>query len=241
MHGALSDSLKETLRRLVESGDESNPALAVLLRDYTAYHRLLVIVGGLFLLGFIVLSAFFWRRFRRTPKVGDRRWTFEKKTYLCFGVLSVLVGLFLALVVAGNVSNVLNPRTGFEGAIGLLGAPKAGTQAAELQQSFATWLASGDTQTPATVQQAIDNRLSWQRPKAIICSLLLVLSLIATALVWRRLIRSSRSPQARWSVGRVALLLLGVVLVGVCLVLMLMVMGNTQGSIAPISLTLFYG
>ena len=200
-----------------------------------------MVVGGIFLLSFIVLSVFFWRRFKRAPKSGARGWTFEKLTYFGFGVLTVLVGLFLALIVAANVSNVLNPQNGFVGAIPMLGAPKAGTPTAELQQAFAVWLDSGGAQAPPLVQAAIDDRLSWQRPKAIICSLLLVVFLLLCARVWRTLIRRTRAPDARWRLAETVLLLVGVLTVGICLLLMLMVMGNTQGSIAPISLTLFYG
>jgi hypothetical protein len=237
----VNDTLKTTLRDVLRSGTDSNPALNVLIDDYTKYHVVLVVVGGLFLLGLALLSIFFWSRFTRAPRHDTRKWTFEKKTYFSFGILSVLVALFMALVVAGNVSNVLNPRNGFEGAIGMLSASKAGTRAAELHQPFTTWLTSGSEQVPSAVQGAIDDRLSWQRPKAIICSVLLVLFLVLSVWIWRRLIRTSRVPGTGWGLKRAALLMLGVVTVAVCLLLMLMVIGNTQGSIAPISLTLFYG
>jgi hypothetical protein len=84
----VDDTLQETLRKLLESGTESNPALNALIGDYTTYHVVLVVVGGLFLLGLIVLATFFWTRFRRAPRTDTRRWTFEKKTYFAFGVLS---------------------------------------------------------------------------------------------------------------------------------------------------------
>jgi len=127
---------------------------------------------------------------------------------------------------------VIDPRTGFAGALGLLGAPKHGTSTAALQDAFAGWLRSGGDAVPPEVAAAIDGRLAWQRPKAVICSVLLVAAVTATALAWRAIARGS---------GRRLLRLGAVVGTGACLLLMLMVLGNVQGSIAPLSLTLFFG
>jgi hypothetical protein len=237
----VDDTLQETLRKLMRSGTESNPALNVLLADYTKYHVVLVVVGGLFLLGLILLSVFFWTRFRSAPRTDVRRWTFEKKTYFSFGILSVVVAMFLALVVAANVSTVMNPRQGFSGSISMLRTGPPGTPTDDLHQAVDAWLQSGSADTPSVVQDQIDERLAWQRPKAIICSVLLVVFVILSALIWRALIRTSRDGAAKGRLKKVSLLLLGVVTVLACLLLMLMVMGNTQGSIAPISLTLFFG
>ncbi len=237
----MDSTLQETLREMLRSGTESNPALNMLMDDYTTYHVVLVIIGTLFLLGLILLAVLFWTRFRGAPKADTGKWTFEKKTYFFFGVLSVLVGLFLALVVAANVSTVVNPRPGFAGSISMLGTPKAGTQTDDLYRSVNAWLQSGSPDTPSVVQSRIDDRLAWQRPKAIVTSVLLLVFLALSALIWRTLIRKSRDHAARWRLKEAALLLLGVATVLACLLLMLMVMGNTQGSIAPISLTLFFG
>jgi len=237
----VNETLPDTLKALLRSGDDSNPALKVLVSDYTRYHLVLVIVGGLFLVATAVLTVIFWRRFRRAPRTDTRKWTFEKKTYFWFGALGVLVGVLLAVIVAANVSTVLSPRQGFSGSIGLLGSAKAGSPAEALQASFDGWLQSGSSDVPAQVQASIDDRLSWQRPKAIICSVLLILVAVLSAGVWRSLIRRSRAGVGRWTLKDAALLLVGFVTVGMCLLLMLMVMGNTQASLAPISLTMFYG
>jgi uncharacterized membrane protein YidH (DUF202 family) len=239
--GVGSDSLQDTLKGIVRSGTDSNPALNTLLGDYMKYHVVLVVVGGLFLIGLAALCVIFWRRFAKAPKGSTRGWSFERRTYFCFGALSLMVTLFMALVVLANVSNVVNPQHGFAGAIPLLGTPSPGTSAEALQQSFATWLQSGSTEVPDVVQGAIDDRLSWQRPKAIICTVLLVAFLLLCAVIWRALIRKSRVRTSRRTFAEWSLLGGGIISVGVCLLLMLMVIGNTQGSIAPISLTLFYG
>ncbi len=237
----MNDTLHDTLDALLRSGSESNPALNALLRDYTRYHVVLIVLGGLFLVAFALLAAFCWRRLRRAPKWDDRRWSFERATYLCFGASSAVLGLMTAVLVAANASNVIDPRQGFSGAIAMVGAPGPGSRAAELHQSFGTWLGSGQAATPSLIDTRIDERLAWQRPKAIICVVLLVVFVVLSAWVWRTLIRRSRARRAGWTRNDLMLLVAGVGACPVCLLLMLMVIGNTQGSFAPMSLTLFYG
>lgn len=234
-------SLQGLLRSLLESGSESNPALNALISDYARYHLVLVLVGGMFLVALILLSALLWRRFRRAPRTVARRWTFEKRVYFVFGLLSVLVGLAMTLIVAANVSTAVHPREGFAGSISLLGAPQPGTPSADVQASVYAWLESGSPDMPAALQAQVDERLSWQRPKAIVCSVLLVVFVLLSVLIWRGLIRRSRAPGTGWDLTAVGLFVLGVITVLASLLLMLMVMGNTQGSLAPISLTLFLG
>jgi hypothetical protein len=94
---------------------------------------------------------------------------------------------------------------------------------------------------PSLIQGEIDDRLSWQRPKAVLCTVLLLGFAGLSALIWRTLIRRFRMPEARWRLRDGTLLVLGLFTVALCLLLMLMVIGNTQGSLAPISLTLFFG
>ena len=234
-------SLQELLRTLLQSGSESNPALNALISDYSTYHLVLVMVGGLFLVALIILSVFLWRRFSRAPRTGTRRWTFEKRVYFVFGLLSVLVGLAMTVIVAANVSTAVHPREGFAGSISMLGTPQPGTPSADVQGSVYAWLESGSPDTPAALQAQIDERLSWQRPKAIVCGVLLVVFVFLSFLIWRALIRRSRDRTARRGFPGGGLFVLGVITVLASLLLMLMVMGNTQGSLAPISLTLFLG
>lgn len=236
----VTDTLAETLRRLLKSDAPSSPALDVLIADYARYHLVLVIVGGFFLLCQILLIIFFWRRFRRAPKPTAHRWTFERVTYFGFGLLSVCVALFLALVVAANISNAVSPRAGFAGSIGLLSEPEVGTSTYDVQRAYDQWLKSDDAEVPPGVQTAVNERLAWQRPKALICSALLLLFVVLSAATWRTLIRRSRGPDAKWKLADSALLLAGVFTVAACLLLMLMVMGNTQAAVAPISMTMFY-
>ncbi len=237
----MNDTLRDTLDELLRSGSDSNPALNALLRDYAKYHVVFIAVGGLFVVVFVVLAAFCWRRFRTTPRSGDRRWSFERRTYLFFGASSVVLALMLAVIVVANISNVVDSRHGFSGAIGMVLTAPPGTRDAELHQSFTSWLQSGGTATPSLIDTRIDERLAWQRPKAIICSALLVVFVLLSARIWRTLIRRSRVRQARPTRADRALLVGGSATGALCLLLMVMVIGNTQGSFAPMSLTLFYG
>ena len=87
---------------------------------------------------------------------------------------------------------------------------------------------------------SLNECLAWKRPKALICSALLLLFVVLSAATWRTLIRRSRGPDAKWKLADSALLLAGVFTVAACLLLMLMVMGNTQAAVAPISMTMLY-
>jgi hypothetical protein len=94
---------------------------------------------------------------------------------------------------------------------------------------------------PAPVRRAIDDRLAWQRPKAIVSAVLLLTFLILSARTWRALLDGSPGASGRWRPGDVVRLAAGLGEVAVCLLLMLMVMGNTQASLAPVAMTLLYG
>jgi len=234
-------TLHDILDELLRSGSDSNPALNALLDDYTKYHVAFIAVGGLFLLAFAALAAFCWRRFRRTPRSPDRSWSFERATYLLFAGSSAVLAVMMALIVAANASNVADARSGFSGGLAMIDTPRAGTRTAELNQSFTTWLQSGQTDTPMLINSRIDDRLAWQRPKAIICAVLLVGLVLLSVRIWRTLIRRRRARQAGWRPKDVALLASGIVAGPVCLLLMVMVIGNSQASLAPLSMTLFYG
>lgn len=183
----------------------------------------------------IILSVYFWRRFKKTKKAK----TFEKKVYFCFGLVSTIVTLFMFLIVAANLSSVLNPQEGFAQFIPDLGTPQAGTQKAALHQAVNTWAQSGSTKIPSILQNKIKNRLSWQRPKAIVCSILLVVFTVFTARLWRKLI-NLRASQPVWRLKEKALTTIGVIAVPVTLLLMIMALANTQASLAPITLTLLF-
>ena len=233
-----SDSLQDTLYNLTQSGTRANPALNTLLHDYIKFHAVLIIEGGIFTLMLIVLIVYFWRRLKRTQNTKSRNWTFEKKTYFCFGLVSTVVTLFMLLIVAANLSNVLNSQEGFVQSILDLGTPQMGTQKAALHQAVNTWALSGSAQMPSILQNGVNDRLAWQRPKAIVCSILPIVGTVFTVCLWQRLIKNSRVSGSIWSLKGKALITIGVIAVPVMMVLMIMAAANTQASFAPVTLTL---
>lgn len=235
-----NDTLQNTLYNLAQSNMLSNPAFNRLLQDYTKYHLVFFIEGSIFALFLLILSLYFWLQFRKTSKPKASIWTFEKKTYFCFGLITTIVMLFMFLIVAANLSNVLNPQEGFIRSIPDLGTPQAGTQKAALYQAVEIWARSGDVYMPFILENEVRNRLAWQQPKAIISSILLVGCIIFAVSLWRKLIKISRTNESVWKLKEKALITIGVLVVPVTFLLMIMTLANTQASFAPIMLTLLF-
>jgi hypothetical protein len=213
-----------------EPVQRANPAYERLLQDYTDYHFALVVVGGVFTLALLRFAVFSWVRFSRTARGPERR------THLVFSIVSSTVVLLFGVVLAGNLSNVLNPQQGLASTIGTPGdlGPAAST---ELTRSLNAWVRSDSAEVPALIQDRVDARLAWQEPKAVISVVLLVALVALSVLVWRRVI-------AKWRTGTragFARVFAGSLAMFACFVLMLMVMGNVQASYAPIVMTLVFG
>jgi hypothetical protein len=234
-------NLKGTLEELLESGSTSNAALNRLLDDYTTYHATLVVVGGCFLLALLLFTGFCWRQYRGSRARGAGTRTFERRTYAGLGLLSVAVSAVLAVVVAANLSNALDARHGFSGVVTSLGSPPASSSLAGLQLEFSTWLQSGDAATPSPIEDRINDRLAWQQPKALITGVLLVLITAFSARAWRGLLWVSRVPARPWAARDRFRLAVAIGSVPICLLLMLMVIGNTQASVAPLTMTMLFG
>jgi uncharacterized membrane protein YidH (DUF202 family) len=200
----------------------TSPAYDRLLIDDRNYHIVFLVVGGLFTLFLLLFSVFSWVRFRQA-----RRRTFERRSYFSFGTVCLILGLAMTVVYWANVTSVVNPRQTL-----------SGTTFSRIGQ---TWLRSGRAQISPLLQHAIDERLAWQRPKAIICSILLVAFVTLTVFLWRTLIRQSRTGEPFRTFSRRLMLGAGVLSAASCLLLMLMVIGNTEGAFAPLSLTVLYG
>jgi hypothetical protein len=236
----VTSGLQATLSSLTQSGSRANPAYATLVHDYATYHAVLVVEGGMFALLLIGLSVHCWRRFKRLHTAERRTWTFERKTYVSFGLVGTGSALLMLLIVAANLSNVVDPHAGFAQSLPDLGLPQAGTHKAELHQAVNAWAQVGSTDMPALLHNGVHDRLGWQRPKAIVSSILLVVLAGFTASVWQNLIRHSRARGARWSLKEKARITIGVIAVPVTMVLMIMALANTQASFAPITLTLLF-
>jgi hypothetical protein len=200
----------------------TSPAYDRLLTADRNFHVVFLVVGGLFTLLLLLFSVFSWMRFKRA-----RRRTFERRSYLSFGAVSLAIGLVMAVVSWGNVTSVVNPRQTLSGTT--------------LSRIGETWLQSGSGRISPLLQQAIDERLAWQRPKAIICSVLLVAFVTLTVFAWRVLIRQSVAGEPFRKISRRLMLGAGVLSAVSCLLLMLMVIGNAEGAFAPLFITVLYG
>ncbi|MEV4345031.1 hypothetical protein AB0J83_11190 [Actinoplanes sp. NPDC049596] len=193
---------------------ETTPAYDRVLADDRNYHIVFLVAGGLFTVLLLSFAVFAWRRFRRAP-----RRTFERRTYLGFGLASLILGLFMLVACWANITSVVNPRQTL-----------AGTTFSPVGQQ---WLDAGRAEVSPLLQEAIDDRLAWQRPKAVICAILLVALLALTVALWRSLLRRPT--------GRRPTLAAAILAAAACVPVMLMVIGNAEGAIAPLTLTVIYG
>jgi hypothetical protein len=126
-----------------------------------------------------------------------------------------------------NVTSVVNPRQTL-----------SGTTFSPVGEA---WLRSGSAQVSPLLQHAIDERLAWQRPKAVACAVLLVGFVVLTMSLWRALLRRSGTGETVRKAPSRLLLSAGILSAGFSLLLMLMVIGNTEGALAPLTLTVIYG
>ncbi|XVV10062.1 hypothetical protein ACQP2X_35180 [Actinoplanes sp. CA-131856] len=193
---------------------ETSPAYDRVLADDRNYHLVFLVVGGLFTVLLLLLCVFSWVRFRRA-----RRHTVARRTHLGFGVASLTLGLFMLVAWWANLTSVVDPRKTL-----------SGTTFSPVGRK---WLEGGRAELSPALQQAIDERLAWQRPKAVVCAVLLVALVALTVFLWRTILRRAT--------GRRLLVGAGILSAAGCVLLMLMVIGNTEGALAPLTLTVIYG
>jgi hypothetical protein len=229
----LNDELHHTLSEQLQSGWQSNPAMKTLINDYANYHAVLVAAGGCLVLIFVLLSIFFWIRLKRTPLAVKHTWAFEKKVYCSFGLLSLLVGLFLALIVAVNATNVFDPLHGFSLLVGSLATPNTSVVGHVLNE----WIKSGNGNIPPLIEQKIHERIAWQRPKAMVCGMLLVVFVALSALLWNTLLKKTRASESKWRLKEITCFVAGIASVTLSFLMAVMVVANMQGAIAPITIT----
>jgi hypothetical protein len=227
----MGNELAETLRAMLRPGASANPVLNHLIDAYAAYHLVLAAVGGVFAVLLLLLAVVCFVRFRAAGRGAPR---FERRAVLSLGAVCGVAALLLGVIVAANLGVGLHPRPGFADSIPLLGTPAPGTSGSRLQHAFTAWLRSGNGPEPALVQEAVSRRLAWQRPKAIICAVLLVVLTWTSLRAWAALI-------GRSGTRRRALLGACIASAAACLLLVLMVMANTQAAVVPLAMTLFYG
>jgi Na+(H+)/acetate symporter ActP len=87
----------------------------------------------------------------------------------------------------------------------------------------------------------VRDRLSWQRPKAAICGILLIISSAFTVKIWRRLLEQTESDEGATGLGRTILVALAILGIPTSLFLMILAIVNTQASLAPLVITFGQG
>lgn len=239
----MNNQLQNTLRSLIQSGWQSNPAMHKIIDDYAEYHAALVIAGGLFTMILISLSVVFGIKFKKIPRTGKFKWTFAKKVYFSFGLLSSIVALFMALLVAVNATTAFNPLPGFSLLIDDL---TPSIYKAKLHHAYNTWIQSGSITPPTLIEQHIHRRVTFHFTKAIVCGILLIVFTVLNIRLWstlitERIITERNVSETKWRLKERIFFVAGMGTIALSLLMMIIVVANLQGAFAPITLTLFFG
>lgn len=106
--GELADTLDQVRQRLTDSlsrGDQSPPALEVMISNFSRYHVALAVVGAIVAVVLSAMSVVLWKRFARTGS-SDRH---TRRVLGSFGVLSALLSLVVIVVVVANTTTAAHP------------------------------------------------------------------------------------------------------------------------------------
>lgn len=223
----------------MRSGWQSNAAMRSIVDDYVRYHVVLVVAGGLIAAAFLAAGVMLWRRFRkfRADKSGSR---FERKVCCGFAASSVAMGVLVGLLALVNATNVFDPLNGFSGVVDSLPS-----RYGPLRQSFERWLVSGASTPPPLVASVVHHRVLFQETKAGVCAVIFIVLALLCARLWHTLVRwSNRDGLAITGPGRLvrgATISSGVVTAGLAVMMLVIVVANLQGALAPTALTLALG
>ncbi len=234
----MDDQLQNMLRSLIQSGWQSNPAMHKIINDYAKYHATLVIAGGLFTLILISLSVVFWAKFKEISNPDKFfKFLFKKKVYFSFGLLSSIVALFMVLVVAANATNAFNPLYGFSLLVDSL---TPSTYSTPLRHAYSDWIQSGSSTPPILIRQHIHQRVMFHTTKAVVCSILMIIFTALSIRLWSFLIKRRNASKKKWRPKEKTFLAAGIATVVLSLLMMIIVVANLQGAVAPITLTLLF-
>lgn len=225
-----NDELTDTIQR--HSGEwRTNAAMRALVDDYTRYHVVLVVVGGVFVAALAVLSVVYWRRFRAARR-GIR--PLERRLYGLLAATLTFAGLAMGLIVVANLSTAADPMPGF-----LMASAHPTPNSLDIDDAVIDWVQSGSSTVPSVVDSKVDDRVAWQLPKAVICGLLLIAFIALAVRLGRSIVRRARADDALVRPRR----LLGGQLAATWTALLMMVMfvANLQGALAPLTITVLGG
>jgi hypothetical protein len=217
----------------------SEAVVETLTRDYLTYHLVFVVGGVLVIIAALVLAAVGVRELARSRRArSDHGLRFARLSYAAFATVGLLTAAGMTILVLANLGNALSPAAGFADAIEAVSDQTVSSSRSDVRQAGAAWLNSGDEAMPATLKRAIDERLSWQAPKAVVSLIALAAAVVFSVLWWRRLIERSRRAQPASGISWKASVAIGWFMMPACFALMVLSLVNAQASIAPIVLTL---
>ena len=197
----------------------------------------MVILGGLSLIILAIFAISQFRLLKSGKGFKDNLRTIKGKLSLYFASLSSLILFALGLIVVGNAMNAGKPRAGFKESLSMLSSNSISSRQNVLQGEFIKWIKSDQQEVPQYISRAISERLAWQQPKAIISLILLLFTLYLSKLFLKSLAQNSRSThKLKYAFGLCA----GVILPLTSALFLVMFIGNAQGSLAPMALTLFF-
>lgn len=234
--------MQPLIARLSEPGAVDNRVYDLLLQDYINYHAVLVVGGSVFAMAAFYVTARSIRALAAgRANAGSPAPVVARRANLVLAITGAVTGLLMLLLVAINLSTVLSPREGFTQTFAEAAARSRDAENALSWDTLLTWIQTGDERLPPRLQAAVNERLSWQRPKAIVCWILLALSALLTTRAWNAINEGRQRKPARTGLGRAVLLASAIAGISVCLILVVLAFVNTQAWIAPIVITLAAG
>lgn len=231
--------LQHSLKEIIEFGAPPSPAMSRIIFDYANYHAIMVMISGLLFLLFVFLSYTFWVKFKKMQKRSQEKWEFEKKSYFCFMILNMLVGMFMLLLVIANTTNTLNPLHGLS-----LAYNNSATEEAlnndTLHQTFSEWLKSSDGAIPASIMAEINNRVNFHTAKAFKSFALLILFVLLSRNRWKKMIGNARDIKLGIRAPKLGIqdmvnFSIGNLSVAISILMMIVVEANIQGAFAPLT------
>src|SRR5262249_53935028 len=134
---------------------------------------------------------------------------------------------------AANASNTFDPMPGFT----YLASSSTTTDKSAVGHALNEWITSGNSDIPPVITQKVQERLAWQRPKAIVSGILLVVGVVLSLFLWNALIKKRRGNESRWKLQEWTFFVGGIAAVTLSLLLLVLVLANMQAAIAPLTLT----
>lgn len=221
------------LKEIINSGVPPNPAMSRIIFDYSNYHAVMVMMSGFLLLIFSFLSFKFWTKFK-SPSC--TRWTFEKKSYLYFLLISITMALFMVLLVVANTSNTLDPQNG----LSLTYEQSSPNETDDLHLMFNNWIESSNSSIPQPINSEIENRVNFHTNKALKSFALLIVFMVLSLKTWKKILNRSKTINAslriiNWNLSDKINFAIGNTSIALSLLLLIMVVANIQGAFAPLT------